>query len=178
MLGGPLAGYTAVLISNTAVPVWQSTRRTSPPAFMASAMAAAAGLLQLTPLTEREGRIVRRFAIAGMVAELAAERTLHREAARVERVGRPLKEGRAGLMLRAAKALSGASLLLNLAPGRSRGKTVAAGLTGTLGSLALKWGLFEAGKASARDPRATFHQQRAGSGAAEITSRAVVAGPT
>jgi hypothetical protein len=177
MLGGPLAGYTAVLISNTAVPVWQSTRRTSPPAFVASAMAAAAGLLQLMPLSDREGRIVRRFAVAGMVAELAAERALHREADRVERVGRALKEGRAGLMLRVAKALSGASLILNIAPGRSRGKTVAAGLTGTLGSLALKWGLFEAGKASARDPRATFHQQRAGYGAAEVTNRAAVAGP-
>jgi hypothetical protein len=178
VLGGPLAGYTAVLISNTAVPVWQATRRSSPPAFIASSMSAAAGLLQLMRLSPREGRIVRRFAVAGTVAELAAEQVLEREAARVERVARSLHPGRAGLLLRAAKVLSAASLALNLAPGRSRWRTRASGLTGALGSLAFKWGLFEAGRASARDPRATFHQQRAGFGGAEVTGRAAVAGPS
>ncbi len=177
LMGGPLAGYTAVLISNTAVPVWQATRRSSPPAFMASSMVAAAGLLQLTPLSDREGRIVRRFAVAGIVAGILAEQAVEREAARVERVARPLHEGRAGMLLRTAKALSVASLLLNLAGRRSRRAGLAAGLAGTLGSLAFKWGLFEAGKASARDPRATFHQQRAGYGAAEVTNRAAVDGP-
>jgi hypothetical protein len=175
--GGPLAGYPAVLISNTAVPVWQATRRWGPPAFIASSMAAAAGLLQLMRLSEREERIVLRFAVAGAAAELAAERALQREAAMVERVARPVREGRAGMLLRAAKLLSAASLVLNLAPGRSQGKTRAAGLAATLGSLALKWGLFEAGKSSARDPRATFHQQRAGFGGAEVTGRPAVAGP-
>jgi hypothetical protein len=177
LMGGPLAGYTAVLISNTAVPVWQATRRSGPPAFIASSMTAAAGLLQLMRLSEREGRIVRRFAVAGTIAELVSERAMHREAARVELVARPLREGRAGLLLRAAKALSAVSLLLYLAPGRSRRSLRAAGLAGTVGSLAFKWGVFEAGKASARDPRATFHQQRAGYGAAEVTNRAAVAGP-
>ncbi len=177
VLGGPLAGYTAVLISNTAVPVWQATRRSAPPAFIASSMAAAAGLLQLTRLSEREGRIVRRFAVAGAAAGLAAERALQGEAAKVERVAQPLKEGRAGFILRVAKVLSGVSLLLNIAPGHSRRMAWAAGLTATLGSLAFKWGLFEAGKASAQDPRATFHQQRAGLGGAEVTGRPAVAGP-
>lgn len=177
VIGGPLAGYTAVLISNTAVPVWQATGRSSPPAFIASSMGAAAGLLQLMRLSDREARIVRRFAVAGTVAELAAERVLQLEAARVERVTRPLHEGRAGVLLRVAKLLSAASLVLNLAPARSSGKARVAGLTGTLGSLAFKWGLFEAGKASARDPRATFHQQRAGFGGAEVTGRPAVSGP-
>jgi formate-dependent nitrite reductase membrane component NrfD len=177
VLGGPLAGYTAVLISNTAVPVWQGTRRSSPFAFMASAMTAAAGLLQLMRLSDREERIVRRFSIAGAVAELAAERALQREAGAVEQVARSLHEGISGHMLRAATVLSGASLLLNLLPGRGRSKSVAAGVTGTLGSLAFKWGLFEAGKASARDPRATFHQQRAGRGGAEVTGRPAVTAP-
>ena len=177
VLGGPLAGYTAVLISNTAVPVWQATRRATPPAFIASAMAAAAGLLQMLRLTDREERIVRRFSIAGTVAELGAERALERQASTVERVATPLHEGLSGSLLRAAKALSTASLLLNLLPGRSRRRTWAAGLTGTLGSLAFKYGVFEAGKASAADPRATFHQQRAGRGAAEATGRPAVSAP-
>ena len=36
----------------------------------------------------------------------------------------------------------------------------------------LTFGVFEAGKASAIDPRATFHQQRAGYGATEVSASA------
>lgn len=176
-LGGPLAGYTAVLVSNTAVPVWQSTRRASPVAFMASAMAAAAGLLQLTRLSDREDRIVRRFSIAGAVVGFAADRALEREAGEVEQVAKPLHEGVSGRMLRAGTVLSAISLVLNLLPERSRARSVAAGLTGTVGSLAFKWGLFEAGRASARDPRATFRQQRAGRGGTEVTGHPAVTSP-
>jgi len=175
LAGGPLAGYTAVLISNTAVPVWQATRKWSPPAFIASAVAAGGGLLQMMGLSEREHRIVRRFAVAGTVAELGAERAVAREAARVERVSRPLHEGVAGAMLRTGKGLSVASLVLNLLPRRDRRASWMAGLLAALGSLLFKWGVFEAGKASARDPRATFHQQREGFGGAEVTGRAAVA---
>src|SRR5207245_946794 len=54
MAGVPLSGYTAVLLSNTAVPLWQQTRKALPPLFVASAMSAAASLLQLTKLSPRE----------------------------------------------------------------------------------------------------------------------------
>src|SRR5437762_970870 len=53
----------------------------------------------------------------------------------------------------------------------------AAPKSGHLGSLALRFAVFQAGKVSARDPRATFRQQRAGFGAAEVTGQAAVAGP-
>jgi formate-dependent nitrite reductase membrane component NrfD len=175
--GVPLTGYTAVLISNTAVPVWQSTRRSTPPLFMASAVLSAASLLQLMRLTDDERRIVRRFAVAGAAAELASSFVLEREAGRVERVARPLHEGRSGALLKAAKALTGASLLLTILPGVSRVRRVLAGALGTAGAMAVKFGIFEAGKASARDPRATFHQQRAGYGAAEVTGRPAAPGP-
>src|SRR5439155_516552 len=94
-----LAGYTAVLVANTAVPVWQGARRTAPPVFVASAMSAAASLLQLMKLTDREERIVRRFAVMGAAADLASEFALEREAGRVERVARSLPEGRSGALL-------------------------------------------------------------------------------
>jgi hypothetical protein len=164
-MGIPMTGYTSVLLANTAVPVWQQTRRALPPLFVSSAMGAAASVLQLLRLDEAEERVVRRLAVAAAIADLASERAVEREAERVERVARPLHEGRSGLILGASKALTAASLVVNLLPGRSRRKRAVAGAFGTAGALAVKFGIVEAGTQSARDPRATFHQQRAGQGA-------------
>jgi hypothetical protein len=175
--GLPMAGYTAVLLSNTAVPVWQGTRKTLPWLFTASSVSGAASLLDLGALGRREEKVVRRFGAAGKVAELAAMAAVEREAGRVERVGRPFREGVSGALWRASKALTAASLALSLLPGRSRGRRVASGLLGTMGAVAVRFAVFHAGKASARDPRATFHQQRAGLGAAELTGQAAVSGP-
>jgi formate-dependent nitrite reductase membrane component NrfD len=176
IVGMPLTGYTAVLLANTAVPVWQAARRSLPVLFTASAMSSAASMLDLMDLGEREERVVRRFGLAGKLAELAAMMAVERDANRVERVGLPLRQGLGGTLWRASKLLSGASLALSLLPGRSRGKRTLSGLVGTAGSLALRFAVFHAGKASARDPRATFHQQRAGHGAAETTGRPAVTG--
>jgi hypothetical protein len=111
------------------------------------------------------------------VADLAASVAVEREAGTVEGVGDAMHQGLAGSMLRAAKALTAGSLAINLVPGRARWKRTAAGILGALGSAATKFGVFYAGQASARDPRATFRQQRAGHGAAEVTGRAAVTGP-
>ena len=175
LAGMPLAGYTAVLLSNTAVPVWQGTRRSLPVLFVASAMSGAASLLDLMDLGAREERVVRRFGILGRVAEMGAMLAVEREAGQVERVGRSLHEGVSGALWKAAKGLTAASLLASVLPGRTRGKRAASGVLGTVGSLALRFAVFHAGKSSARDPRATFHQQRLGHGAAEVTGRPAIA---
>lgn len=174
VMGIPMTGYTAILLTNTAVPVWQQARRALPPLFVSSAIASSASLLQLLRLTDAEERMVRRFAVIGSIGELAAELAVEREAATVDRVARPLKEGRSGLLLRAARALTAVSLVVNLLPGTGRWKRAVAGITGTAGSIAVKFGITEAGKASAGDPRATFSQQRAGYGGAEVTGRPAV----
>lgn len=176
LLGMPLAGYTAVLISNTAVPVWQATRRSLPALFMASAASSAGALLQLTGGREAERRTARIFAALGQAAELVAEEAVEREAGGVERVARPLKEGLSGTLWKASKAFNASALVLNLLPGSSRTKGFVAGLLGSLGAVCTRFGIFHAGKASARDPRATFENQRAGRGAAEVTGRAAVTG--
>ncbi|MDP9340643.1 MAG: polysulfide reductase NrfD, partial [Actinomycetota bacterium] len=176
-LGLPLSGYTAVLLSNTAVPVWQATRRTLPLLFLASSVASAASLLELMGLSDRQERIVRRYGVAGKLAELAAAQAVEREADVVERVGRPLHEGLSGALWRTAKALTGASLALSVLPGRGRWKARLGGALGTAGAITLRFAVFRAGKASAQDPRATFDQQRAGRGGAEATGVAAVTGP-
>ena len=169
-LGMPLAGYTAVLISNTAVPVWQSARRALPFLFISASMASLASFYQLVGVPRSARTILTVFGTAGRVAELAATRAVEKEAGKVERVARPLREGPSGILVKAAGILNAASLILSLWPGRSRKRQLAAGILGTAGSIVLRYGIYYAGRASARDPRASFHQQRQGYGARELES--------
>jgi formate-dependent nitrite reductase membrane component NrfD len=161
LLGLALSGYTGVLLANTTVPLWQASRRTLPPLFAASAASSAAALLQLLPLNDTEGRIVARFGLLGEIAELLLGTALERDAGRVAQVVRPLEEGLSSSLWRASKAFNFSGLALSLLPGSSSLKRMLSGLLGTGGGLLLRFALFEAGKASARDPRATFEQQRA-----------------
>jgi hypothetical protein len=161
LLGLPLAGYTAVLLSSTAVPVWQEARTSLPALFVASAVNGAASLLELRPAGPAERRTVHSFALAGRVAELGAAVWVDREAGRVERVGRPLRSGAAGAMLKTAKAATAGALLASVLGHRSRRIRALAGLLGTVGAAATKFGVFYAGRPSTLDPRATFELQRA-----------------
>ena len=157
ILGMPLATYTAVLLGNSAVPVWLATRSTLPLLFGASSAASLASVFDLMPLRERERTIVRRFGIAGRVAEFAAAEAVEHEACANPQVGLPLRKGVSGALWNAAKVLTAASLVLTLF-----GHRRAAGVCGVLGGLALRFAVFHAGKASALDPRATFAQQALG----------------
>ncbi|MGH2749011.1 MAG: NrfD/PsrC family molybdoenzyme membrane anchor subunit [Actinomycetota bacterium] len=160
LLGLPLSGYTAVLVSTTAVPVWQQTRKSLPLLFVASAATSAASLLEMGDLDEKERRVVTRFGITARIAELAAGVAVEKEADRVERVGKPLKEGLSGSLWKAAKLATAGGLALSLVASKRRSARLAAGALGTVGALALRFAIFHAGKTSARDPRATFDQQR------------------
>jgi formate-dependent nitrite reductase membrane component NrfD len=162
VLGLPLATYTAVLISNTAVPVWQQSRRILPLLFGASSMAGLASVLDLMELQDHERHVSFYFGTVGRVAELAAGAVMEREVARVPQVARSLHEGVAGALWTAAKVSTASSLVISLLPGQTRGKRIAAGVLGTVGALCLRFAVFHAGRASALNPRATFHQQRAG----------------
>lgn len=171
MLGLPLAGYTAVLLSDTAVPLWQSARRSLPWLFICAGLSASTDALVLSGLSPKDETLVERIGVVAKVGELAATVAVSREAEAVERVGRPLKEGVGGSLWRAAASLTVASLGLSLFSGRSQATKKLGAVIGAVGGLALRFALFHAGKASARDPRATFEQQRAGSAATEATAR-------
>lgn len=160
IFGMPLSGYTAVLLGNTAVPVWQATRKTLPHLFIGTSVSGLSALFGLMPLAERERTIVERFGVAGKVVDLVAMQAMEIQAGEVEPVGLPLQEGVSGALWKTARALTAASLVLSVLPGRSRARRVATGLLGTAGALALRFAVFQAGKTSARDPRATFRRQR------------------
>ena len=160
-LGMPLAGYTAVLIANTAVPVWNLGRRSLPLLFMASGVATAGSLLSLAAASEPERRAAERYALAGKVGELAATAALHLEVQRASpRAARPLTRGPSGMLLTAATVMTAASVIGSLTSGRSRRRARNAAILGALGSLALRFAVHYAGKASARDPQASFQPQR------------------
>jgi len=169
LLGMPLSGYTAVLIGSTAIPLWQETHKSLPHLFIGTSVSGLASLFGLLPPgSPKAEKIVHRFGTAGKVVDLVAMAVVEHQANRVEAVGKPLREGLSGTLWQAAKALTATSLALSLLPGRSRIKRTATGLLGTAGALALRFAVFHAGKASARDPQATFQRQRAGDGTREV----------
>lgn len=155
-----LTTYTAVLLSNTAVPLWCGSHRRMPLLFGASAAASAASLLELSGhRTRAERTAVRRFGAVAKAGELVAMHAVQR-GLRGSRAGRPLTRGRSGGLWRGALALGAASLVATLLPGGGRRRERLAGALGTAGAVAMRFAIIEAGKASARDPRATFEPQR------------------
>ncbi|AFE07886.1 formate dehydrogenase O putative subunit [Corallococcus coralloides DSM 2259] len=168
VLGLPLAGYTAVLVSNTAVPLWQQVGRTLPLFFMSSATASAGSLLSLFPHTDAEERVLRRFRIAGKVAELFTREAVELEARQVVEVGKPLRTGASGALWMLSRTCSMAGLVMDVLPGRARWKQVTADVLSTVGAVAARYAVIQAGKTSARNPQATFQGQRQGLGAAQV----------
>lgn len=159
-----LATYTGVLVANTAVPVWQSSRRSLPALFGSSAVASLGCAFDIFGVDHAAASgITRSFGIVGRSGELAAGFCMEREASRTPIVGRPLKRGVSGLMFRTSTLLTAVSLVLAALPNRTRKKRIASGVLGSLGSLLMRFSVESAGKASARDPRSSFHQQRQGS---------------
>jgi hypothetical protein len=156
-LGSAVATYTAALIANTAVPAWHEGRRELPLLFAGSAASAAAGWgLIVAPAAENEPAV--RMAVLGALVELGAEQLLER---RLGMIAETLQDGKAGRRLRLAKAFTatgaiGAGLLAR----RGRPLAITAGAALLAGSAFTRFGLFEAGMASARDPKYTVEPQR------------------
>lgn len=157
LLGPAVASYTGVLIANTATPAWHEGHREMPFVFVGSAASAAAGLgLLASPLDENAP--ARRLAVMGALAEITAVRLLER---RVGIVAETYHRGRAGTLMRAAEALTLAGLAGALGSGRrSRSGAAVSGVALLAASACARFGIFEAGVASARDPKYTVTPQR------------------
>ena len=162
LFGLALAGYTGVLVGNTAIPVWKEARPCLPVLFLSSAAASAASLLEIFPNGPRTGQLILTFGTAARAAELVSARWMENCASRVQTVGAPLREGLSGALWKAAAVLTAVSLVIPLA-GRKSGKLRrCAGVLGTAGAIALRFAVHFAGNASAANPRATFDTQRRG----------------
>lgn len=157
ILGLPLATYTAVLLSNTAVPVWSEARWELPTTFAASAAASAGAAAAALSEPDAAGP-ARRLAVGAAITEAATTIAMER---RLGSLGRHYSQGRIGLAARAAKALSvgGAGLLAAGGARFPRVTRIGAGLI-LASSLAYRWTVVAAGTASAEAPEDTIGPQR------------------
>jgi hypothetical protein len=151
-----VASYTGVLLADTATPTWNAARKHLPFLFAASAGVAASGMGMLAAPAAEAGP-ARRLALVAALADLAIER--HMEAA-MGVVAEPLHSGRAGQLMTAAQVLTAAGALGSLFARRSRVVAVVSGIALLGGSACTRFGTFEAGQASARDPKYTVTPQR------------------
>ncbi|QJS14725.1 polysulfide reductase NrfD [Streptomyces argyrophyllae] len=158
VLGPAVATYTAVLLSDTAVPSWHEGYRQLPFVFAGSAATAAAGLALVAAPPAQAGP-ARRMAALGAVLELGTFQVMRQ---RMGLSAEPFEQGKPHRLLRAAEALTagGAALAVLSARVRDRRLAVAAGAALLTGSAALRFGVFHAGVASAEDPRYTVVPQR------------------
>lgn len=164
VLGPAVASYTAVLISDTAVPAWHAGYPEMPFVFTGSGAMAAGGLGLLAAPAGESGP-ARNLALLGLAVEMIA---FERMTGRIGLVAEPYRAGRGGAYVRAGKVLAaiggtGAALSGTAAgpagrPGRILAAVSGAALIGA--SAATRWGVFHAGLASARDPKYTVLPQR------------------
>ncbi len=156
ILAPAIASYTAVLLADTATPSWHEGYRELPFVFAGSA-AAAAGGLGLVGASLRDSGPARRLAVGGAVLDLLAEGL--REPS-MGLAAEPLHQGTAGRLMRASKVLTAAGAVAAAAGHRSRTVSALAGLALLAGWACTRFGIFQAGQASARDPKYTVVPQR------------------
>jgi formate-dependent nitrite reductase membrane component NrfD len=161
LFGAALAGYTGVLVANTAIPVWRDSGKWLPVLFIASSTASAASIVELLGTDKRSRIVTRVFGTVGRLAEIAAATKVEAAGCTVPRVGEPFRHGKIAFLWRGASVMTGISLGFSLLAGKSRKRAIAGGVLGALGSMALRFAVHYLGNASARDPRAAFQQQRA-----------------
>jgi hypothetical protein len=155
--GPPLATYTGVLISDTAVPVWHEARRELPWIFGASAAASAGAAASLFS-HPRDAGPARRLAVAGVLAEGALMQAMQ---LRLGGLSEVYRQGQARTFSRAARGMATAGAVLLATRGRkSRGAAVLGGALVCAGELSLRWAVVKAGKQSARDPQYVVESQR------------------
>jgi len=159
-LGPAVASYTAVLLSDTAVPAWHDAHREMPFVFVGSGAMAAGGLGLLGAPVAQQG-VPRRAGVLGAATEVGCLKLLEH---RLGFVGEPYRQGRSGRWMKAGEGLALAgSVLALLSRGEGRGRRTAGAVGGAMllaGSACTRLGVFTAGVASAEDPRYTVGPER------------------
>lgn len=156
LLGPAIATYTAALLADTAVPAWHEGHREMPYLFAGSAASAAGGLAMLTVRPARASQAIR-FAVLGAAVELTAKSLLLR---RLGPAAEPYQAGLPGKLMETAEVLTAAGLSGAVLAGRNRAAAAVSGAALVAASALTRFGIFEAGLASARDPKYTVVPQR------------------
>jgi hypothetical protein len=162
LLGPAIATYTAAVICDTAVPSWHAGYREMPYVFAGSAASAAGGLGLLAVPPAGSGP-ARDLAVLGAAVELLAKRQLISRLARSDgqSLAEPYETGTTGAIFRLAEFLTAGALAGAVLGHRSRALSALSGASLLAASAMTRLGIFQAGMASARDPKYTIVPQRA-----------------
>jgi hypothetical protein len=155
------------------VPSWHEGYREMPYVFAGSA-ASAAGGLGLLATAPGAAAPARKLAVLGAGVELVAKRRLisRLAATQGQSLAEPYETGTSGAVLRLAEALTAGGLAGALLGRRRQALSALSGASLLAASALTRFGIFEAGMASARDPKYTIVPQRHRPPArAELTGR-------
>ncbi|MGC4850951.1 NrfD/PsrC family molybdoenzyme membrane anchor subunit [Micromonospora sp. DT15] len=150
-----LATYTGVLLADTAVPAWHEAYPYLPFVFGGSALAAATGVGLIAAPAAQTAPLRRLAVVAATIKYLGGRRM-----ERLGLTGEPYRQGRSGRLVRAGDVLLGVGTVAALFSRRSRVLAAISGAALVASSVATRFGVFEAGRVSARDPKYTVVPQR------------------
>lgn len=156
VIGPAIATYTAALVANTAVPAWHDAYRDLPFVFASSAVTSAAALGMMGAPVAETGP-VRFLAVTAGAAELATEQLSEQ---RMGLAAEAYDQGKARRFHKAAQGCLAAGVVGTAVGGRRRALAALAGASLFVGSALTRFAVFEAGLASAEDPRYTIVPQR------------------
>jgi formate-dependent nitrite reductase membrane component NrfD len=160
VIGAFIAGYTGVLLSSTAIPVWGKGKVFIPAFSVCSGFAGAcalnAAIVALTG-TKRTRHKLERLELIASTAEIILLEAFRRNAGEL---GEPMYGGERGRKLRTFTEIGGiiAPALLGRLPFGGKTKTLLASALTLVGGYILRETLIESGKNSADDPRAASRQ--------------------
>lgn len=160
LIGGFIAGYTGVLLSATAIPLWALGKRHIPAFSVCSGLAGACALNAAIVAFTGSERTVRRLERLERLASSAELVLLHGFRRHAGKRGEPMFGGARGTKLRLYTQTAGIVVpgLLAQLPFGGRAKTLLTSALTLAGGYVLRETLIEGGKASADDPRAASRQ--------------------
>jgi formate-dependent nitrite reductase membrane component NrfD len=157
-LGPAVASYTAVLIANTATPVWHEAYRELPFVFVSSGIGGAGAVGVLFGPEEERGP-AQRAMILGDIGKLLGVKLMQRNLGRV--LSEPYRKGRAGMLESAAMFSGLLALGFGIVGRKNRAASQAAAAFSLVSGILERYTIMEAGKQSAQDPKYVIEQQRA-----------------
>lgn len=150
-----VASYTAVLLSQTAVPAWREAHPYLPFVFTGSAAASGGGLGMLLAPPAETGP-ARRMAVVGAALEVTASRVMEQ---RIGLAAEAYTTGRVHRLRQLSEALTVGGAV-GAVLGRRRAVTAMSGAALLVGSALQRFAVFEAGVESTRDPKYVVVPQR------------------
>jgi formate-dependent nitrite reductase membrane component NrfD len=156
VLGSAVVTYTAVLLSDTAVPAWHEAGDALPFVFVGSSAMAAGGLAMSMAPAGASGTAAR-FGVAGALVELVATERMHREAGPIRAAH---ERGTAGKLAQIGKLCAIGGVVAAVVGGQHPRLRRAGGLALVAASAVARLAVFRAGVASADDPRFVVTPQR------------------